>query len=130
MLSILSFFRLYWRGILVGLAIIYLSLAPPSGFEKIPIPVVKGMDKAVHILMYLGLTIACVLDVRFSRKPLSDRIRVIYCVFFPLLLGGILEIVQWKFTTYRIGSWFDMLANVSGIAAGYFLMKLLMYKRK
>ena len=129
-MTIQSFFRCYWRGILVSLAIIYLSLAPPSGFKKIPISTVEGLDKVAHFLMYLGLTVVCVLDIRFSKKTISDKIRIGYCILFPLLLGGIVEIIQWKFTTYRSGNWFDMLANMLGIAAGYFLMLLLMYKRK
>ena len=129
-MAIYTFFRCYWRGTLVSLAIIYLSLAPPSGLKKIPIPTVEGLDKLAHFLMYLGLTVVCVLDIRFSKKIISNKVKIIYCILFPLLLGGIVEIIQWKFTTYRSGNWFDMLANMLGIAAGYFLMLLLMYKRK
>jgi len=125
-----TFFHVYWRGILVSLAIIYLSLAPPSGFEKIPVPSIDGLDKVAHFFMYFGLTIACILDIRFSRRSISNKIKIIHCVLFPLLLGGMLEIIQWQFTTYRSGNWFDMLVNTLGVAAGYFLMLLLMYKRK
>ena len=93
-------------------------------------PVVDGMDKVVHFFMYLVLTVACVLDIHFNKNSLSDKIKISYCILFPILLGGILEILQWKFTVSRSGDWFDMLADTLGVVVGYFLMRLLMNGNK
>lgn len=125
-----SLIRSYWRGILISLCIIYLSSTSPSNFEKISVPVFEGLDKTIHFLMYFGLAIACTLDFRYNKRQANNNLCFIaYCIVYPFLLGGILEIVQWQFIPLRAGSLFDILANGTGIAIGYLVMKFLIKNR-
>jgi VanZ family protein len=126
-MTVQSFFRQYWKSALLVLCIVYLSLASPSGFEKIPVPTFEGADKIVHFLMYLLLTIVFFVDFRKSRQHLHIFVQ---CAVFPFLLGGLMEILQWQFTAHRSGDYFDLLADVAGIAAGYLLMKTLIFRKK
>ena len=126
-----SFIQSYWRGFLIGLCITYLSTASASGLEKVPVPVFEGIDKTIHFLMYAGLTVACMFDFRRNKRNKHTKLYFgIYCFLYPFLLGGILEIVQWKFLSDRTGSWYDMIFNTLGIIVGYLLMKFLVSKLK
>ena len=129
-MMLLSFFRSYWRGILISLCVIFLSSTSPSDFEKIPVPVFDGFDKIVHFLMYFGLTIACTFDFRHNKQQTNNKLYFsVYCIGYPFLLGGILEIVQWQFIPLRTGSRFDIIANLVGIVIGYLVMKYLIKNR-
>ena len=44
--------------------------------------------------------------------------------FYPLILGGLIEIIQSVFTATRSGDWYDFIADLSGILAAniFFLL--------
>jgi len=120
----------YLLSILVLLIIFILCFMNTS---PLPAPPVKNFDKLVHVIMFLGLAGVVFFDnTRYLRFPISNR-RIFWGSFlFPLLLGGLIEIMQAYLTRYRSGDWFDFLGDAVGIvlAAGiallinrYFLLK-------
>ena len=106
--------RKYRLSILVILTIIYLSFfKPPTDLRMAKIP---NIDKIVHIIMYMGLSGMLWLEFlwghRKERAPMWHAwIGAFLC---PVLFSGIVEILQEYCTTYRGGSWLDLLANTVG----------------
>lgn len=76
---------------------------------------IVGFDKFVHISMYLGT--CSVFWVEYFRSPcrLSRRTLLLIGVFSPVLMSGIIELVQEYCTTYRGGDWADLAANSFGV---------------
>lgn len=90
----------------------------PQQDEPITIPY---FDKIVHFLMYFIFSLMFLYEnfhsnIEKKRKPIK-----IYFVtiFLSLIIGGIIEIVQSDFTTYRSGDildwFFDMAGSISAI---------------
>lgn len=90
----------------------------PQQEEPIIIPY---FDKIVHFLMYFVFSLLFLYEnfhsnIEKKRKPIK-----IYFVtiFLSLIIGGIIEIVQSDFTTYRSGDildwFFDMAGSISAI---------------
>ena len=118
-----KFFINYWKSIAVVSCILYLSFASPSTFDGIPS--FNNEDKLVHFLMYAGLCCMLIFDFRLARNNQNIKLPVGYllCLVFPVLLGGTIEILQPMYFG-RGGSWFDMTANVLGIASAWLFMNL------
>jgi len=113
----------YWKSILVVCCILYLSFAPPSTFNDIP--TFDNEDKLIHFLMYAGLCCMLIFDFRLASKKNSAQsfLRYIVYLVFPALLGGSIEILQPLYFG-RGGSWFDFLANITGIISAWIFMHI------
>lgn len=92
--------------------IMTLSLLPPKSFPKIPLFV--GADKVVHILMYLIFSIlsAWALKIEFYRW------RVWLIIPVTIGWGILMEFIQLEMRTGRSFSWYDILANTTGVIIG------------
>jgi VanZ family protein len=113
-MSINILIRHYWRSALVVCCILYLSFAPPSSFNKVPS--VENGDKLVHLLMYGGLSFTLMFDFLIHQKPKYRLLLFILIgMLFPILFGGIVEILQPIYFAPRTGSWGDFAANSSGV---------------
>lgn len=108
--------------------ILQLSFAPPSAFHRIP--TFPNEDKLVHFLLYLALTVLLILDTeRSSRSHHINHKQVLgVCLWFAIILGGAVEIMQPLFFAPRTASWFDWLADCLGILAGWYLIKSIFNK--
>lgn len=96
----------YWKSILVLSAIAYLSLLrEPS----ISLPYVIGMDKWIHAIMYLVLTLTLLWDSQ-QRPKLWWIVGV-----FSAIFGGFIEVLQEQFFYPRTGDWMDWLADCIGV---------------
>lgn len=102
--------------VLVTVAIILLSLLPLP--ENLPLADVSLIDKWTHLVMYGGLAWVAYLEHR-RRAALPQLLLV--ALVFPVLLGGLLELLQEWLTTYRSGEWFDFVADAVGAGLGYAL---------
>jgi len=114
----------YWKSALVTAVILHLSFASPSEFKGIP--TFDNEDKLIHILMYLGLTAVLVFDS--VRLNLSKRTRLVICLVYPILVGGVVEILQPIYFFPRSASWLDWLADIIGTIAGWYIMTFI-YKK-
>ena len=96
----------YWKSILVLSAIAYMSLLrEPS----ISLPYVIGMDKWIHAIMYLVLTLTLLWDSQ-QRPKLWWIVGV-----FSAIFGGFIEVLQEQFFYPRTGDWMDWLADCIGV---------------
>lgn len=127
----LKYFTNYPISILVGCIILYLSLftPPKNDLETIP-----NIDKLVHICMYGGL--CTIIWIEFLRRHHTiPRIKIlIFAIFLPILMGGIIEIMQSILTDNRSGDWWDLVADAIGVVTasilGYYVIRPLMNRLK
>ncbi|MDR3141887.1 MAG: hypothetical protein LBU37_09220 [Tannerellaceae bacterium] len=110
----LYYIKKYPFSLTVILTVTYLSFfTPPS----IDIPLFKGVDKAVHLCMYAGLSgMLWVEFLRNHRKGgLSVKRAIAGAVVCPVLFGGLIELGQAGLTQHRGGDPLDFLANTAGV---------------
>lgn len=105
------YFSNYKFSLLVVGVILYLSFFTPP---KTELDTVTNIDKLVHICMYGGL--CSVLWIEYLRTHATiNRLRtLIGAVVLPILLSGVIELLQEYATTNRSGDWADMIANSTG----------------
>lgn len=107
----------YLPAVGVAGAIVVLSLLRhPFWF---PHPPFLHFDKLAHLVAYLFLGVcltgALILDHQ-KRFVLH-----LSALLPPILLGGLMEILQASFFAPRTGDWEDWLADIIGVFIGYFL---------
>jgi len=98
--------------ILVALIILYLSLANSQTFEKIPLVDIPDFDKVVHLGMYFVLMSVFIFE---NRKTIISTSRLFLTGLIPLFYGILMEILQATLTLTRSGSFFDALADATGV---------------
>ena len=123
-MKLLTNLNYYWKSIIVIAGILYLSFAPPSTFTGVP--TFQNEDKLVHVFLYACLTIILIFDFHNYKKLTANKLAfVLYCLIFPIVLGGIVEIFQEYFFPPRTAEWTDWLSDIIGVLAGWLVMYLL-----
>lgn len=111
------------------LAVWYLSLFTPP---KTQLDEIHLIDKWAHLLMY-G-TLVCTLWMEHARahreKPWMATALCLYLC--PVLMSGLIELVQEYCTVSRSGDWYDFAANalggLLGACLGYSFARWKLYK--
>ena len=124
-LNMLYYIRKYPLSLVIILTVIYLSFFKPPRTEIGSIP---GMDKVVHVCMYLGMS--GMLWLEFVRAHKKTRVPMWHAWLgawlCPVVFSGIVELLQEYCTTYRGGDWLDFAANTAGATlaslAGWYWM--------
>lgn len=94
-------------------AIWYLSLFFKA--PKTPLDNVLLIDKWVHVVMYGGtFTVLWIEYIRQHQQP-DYRKLLIWAFIAPIVMSGIIELLQEYCTEKRNGDWFDLLANAIGV---------------
>lgn len=95
-------------------AIWYLSLL--FNAPETPLDNVLLIDKCVHIVMYGGTF--TVLWIEYMRRHQQPNYRKLarWAFVAPIIMSGILELLQEYCTETRQGEWLDLLANSIGVA--------------
>lgn len=106
----------YLLSMLVTVIIIVLSILPIP--EKAPMSDFPLIDKWVHMVMYGGLAFIMWFDHVVRSGKMMSRNYVLWMVLYPIVLGGLMELVQAFFTTCRSGDWIDFEADAIGTAIG------------
>ena len=92
----------------------YLSLL--FNAPETPLDNVLLIDKWVHIVMYGGtFTVLWIEYMRRHQQP-NYRKLAIWAFVAPIIMSGILELLQEYCTETRQGEWLDLLANSIGVA--------------
>lgn len=102
-----------------------LSLLP--FFPETPLDGVEFIDKWVHIMMYGGT--CCVIWWEYLRKHtiLNKGKLFLFAFLAPILMSGIIELLQEYCTTTRSGEWLDLAANSTGVTLAALLGSLFAY---
>ena len=105
----------YPLSILVVAIICYLSFftPPKTDMEEIP-----NIDKLVHLCMYGGLTLVLWFEYLRRHTEICWRRIVLLGIVFPVLMSGMIEILQATCTSNRSGDWLDFVANCAGVLLG------------
>lgn len=86
---------------------------------------IANIDKAVHLLMYFGTCSVFWWEYSRSHAARNWRLLWLLAVAAPVLMSGLIEILQDRLTTTRSGDWMDFVANSVGVllaaAAGRFM---------
>ena len=111
-----KYLRRYPIALLVGVAIVLLSLLPIPEMKRMEgIPLI---DKWTHMVMYGALTLVIWFEYRRSHRQWSAWKLLFFAFLAPIALGGILELAQAYLTTCRSGEWLDFVANSIGVCLG------------
>ena len=96
-----------------------LSLVP--FFPETPFDEVEFADKWAHIVMYGG-TCCAIWWEYWRRHQSADYEKLFFWAWLaPILMGGLLELLQEYCTTTRNGDWIDLAANATGVTIAAFL---------
>lgn len=97
------------------LAIWVLCLITPPSSDNLPS--FSGFDKACHVVMYLG-SCSVLWWERLRAGAHTRRSFVTAMIVVPILMSGLIEIVQQTATTSRGAEWTDVAANALGTLLG------------
>ena len=107
------FVRKYPFSLLCILLIWTLSLLP--FFPETPFDDVAFIDKWTHLVMYGGTCCVIWWEYLHSHKEADHSRLFLFAWLAPILMSGLLELLQEYCTTTRSGEWIDLLANATGV---------------
>jgi VanZ family protein len=122
----------YWKTLLWTGVILYLCLLPANEVDKINVFKFNNADKLVHFSMYFILSFLLLYERFYERRINFTGIIALFFLPFivTLILGGSIELVQYYFIDSRDGSYFDMLANITGMMLGTFSFRFFLRYKK
>ncbi len=86
-----------------------------------PLSGVGFIDKWTHTALYLALGIVFWTEYCRSRISLKPFALFAVSVLLPVVMGGLIEVMQENLTTCRSGEWMDFAADAVGVVAGALL---------
>lgn len=98
--------------VIIAMIIMYLSLAGSDNFNKVPFLNIPYFDKIAHFGMYFTFMAALLFENRIKINGFKNYFIL---ALIPLGYGILMEVCQGLFTSTRTPSFFDVLANSSGI---------------
>ena len=107
------FVRKYPFSLLCILLIWTLSLLP--FFPETPLDDVAFIDKWTHLVMYGGTCCVIWWEYLHSHQKADLSRLFLFAWLAPILMSGLLELLQEYCTTTRSGEWIDLLANTTGV---------------
>jgi VanZ family protein len=108
-----NFVRKYPFSLLCILLIWTLSLLP--FFPETPLDDVAFIDKWTHLVMYGGTCCVIWWEYLHSHQKVNYNRLFLFAWLAPILMSGLLELLQEYCTTTRSGEWIDLLANTTGV---------------
>ena len=125
------YLKKYPLTLIVICIIFYLSFftPPKTDMEEIP-----GIDKIVHICMYGGLCTVLWIEYFHNHRTRNYHRMFIGGILCPILMSGVIELLQEHCTTNRGGDWLDFAANSLGVllaaALGKYAIKPIFWGRR
>lgn len=86
---------------------------PQTSMDGVP-----GIDKLAHVVMYLGTCGIMWWEYLRHHKALRLRHAVLWLIVMPVLMSGVIELLQEFATVHRGGDWIDFAANTCGVVLG------------
>ncbi len=108
-----------YLAIIWSIIVLILCDMPISGAKGVP--VFEGFDKLVHTGFFFVLTVLLFFGKIKQQLSYSYRIiTILKILFITALLGGGIELLQWKVFTYRSADWWDFFCDMTGVGMGIF----------
>ena len=102
---------------IVAIWVLSLMPMPETQFDTI-----EFADKWVHFIMYGGTCSVIWIEYFLKHSVFSASRLFIFAWLLPVLMGGLLELLQAYCTTTRSGDWIDFLANSVGVTLAAIVM--------
>ncbi len=118
----LRFFRIYGMSIVTSLFILYLSIVPKM--PDLSLPDFSLKDKVLHALAYLFLSVVLAFELYRQRYDFRGKVMFVWAIVYPILWGGLIELLQGNFFPPRSGDWGDWLSDIIGVLLGFFIAKV------
>ena len=96
------------------LALIWILSFTPF-FPETPLDNVKFIDKWTHLVMYGGTCTVLWVEYIRQHQRLNYKKLTIWAWLAPIVMSGVIELLQAYCTTNRNGDWYDMTANAIGV---------------
>lgn len=116
----INILRRYPVTLLFVAAIFAVCLFP---IPETPLSHVRFIDKWTHVVLYLALGIVYWTEYYHVRSTLRGIRLFVVAVVLPIVMGGMIEIMQATLTTCRSGEWLDFIADAVGVLFGAFVGK-------
>lgn len=79
---------------------------------------VAFIDKWTHFLMYGGTCSVIWWEYLRSHARLNARKLFLLAWLAPIVMSGVIELIQEYYTATRAGEWLDLAANATGVTLG------------
>ena len=122
-----KFLRSFPLTLLCIVVVWYICLIKPPSLQM---PTFDGIDKVVHVSMYLGTCGVFWFEYFHHRVHFSRGVLVSGAVVLPILMSGAIELAQAYLTTCRSGDWWDFAANSLGVLLALGLAVVYRARRK
>ena len=110
---VLQYIRKYPFSVTCICLVWILSLLP--FFPETPLDNVEFIDKWVHFIMYGGTCLIIWLEYTLKHRSPDYEKLFFWAWLAPVMMGGVLELMQAYCTTTRNGDWLDFAANSTGV---------------
>ena len=106
----------YPVSILCIVVIWILCLVP---IPETPLSNITMIDKWTHLVMFGGWTAILWIEYGLHHHSINKKRTLLYAIILPILMGGLIEIVQQTFTGgNRSGDFIDFIADAIGVTLG------------
>ena len=105
--------RKYPFSIICILLIWILSFLP--FFPETPLEDIQFIDKWTHLIMYGGTCTVIWWEYIRKHTVLDKQKLFLFAWLAPIVMSGIIEILQENCTTTRSGEWLDFISNSTGV---------------
>lgn len=116
----LFWFALVWSCIIGIACLLDGSSIPQTSTLNIP-----HKDKIAHFTFYFVFSILWFFYLDKLKDKKSRIVKALYVFVIASIMGGVVEVLQLKFTTSRSAEWMDVVANSSGSLIGLLLCLLI-----
>lgn len=107
--------------ILYSLFVLYMSILPKAPDFNLPEFDLK--DKVLHAGAYVVLSLVLCFELYRQRFSFKEKTMYVWGALYPIVYGGIIEILQDKYFPPRTGEWVDWLADIIGVTVGFLLAR-------
>ena len=118
----LNYLFQYKLSILLAIIIALVSLIPSSSLPDSSLFSISYLDKIVHFSMYAFFGFVALLESRCRQHCLMFHLLLVFTIFF---LSAVIEVLQATVVATRSAEWLDLLANSTGLLAGYLSYRIL-----
>lgn len=116
----LNTLRYQYLAIIWSAITLILCVLPPDNLPGIS-PLFAGFDKLAHTGFFFVLTVLLFYGKIKQQNSYKYRsITLIKIFIIGALLGAFIEIMQWRWFTYRSADWWDFFCDLLGVAMGTF----------
>lgn len=109
-----------WAALTLVLCNVNLPQSPEPGFFFV------GFDKMAHLGFFYVLTILLFYGkIKYQHNYSFRSLTIFKIILISGVIGGGIELLQWKVFTYRSGEWWDFACDMIGCLMGVFSYVLL-----